>query len=680
MGRHRNGMLLITSLIIIAIMAMFMAVVVSDLNAGMFFTRNYAQQEQAYWAALSGLEYAKHMILLNWRWHGNSTAVPIDSAGIFIEESYEVNGVKQYGAVHGTIEHKEAEFYISFADITMEKGDRISPLKDRDGQYLTYYSHNKLSSLYSMELPIDMSGKTRTVLPRCVYIAVEGRSDSSKSFVEAIYSMDYSPSLPAAAISSGQMKISMKDADSELLFTHSAGDNPNIRSNESIIASDGTGRKKLLDLSEGKAVAKDKIIINNMDVNENNQTDFGINAQLHVDSSEAFPRLTWDKVMESNGNPDGGSSSYGAKMKAGIYAFMEDKNKEGSYDLVYFKEDYSDRFDPNKSTSLSYTDYVKGISVPKGGVNLSAAELQIGTNKRTAVEKIDVDPKTSIDSLAVINYDWDAAEGRYVASTDSRAKVILHKNADVTQPTTLCSNGSILVKGELSGTGSVITGESLSFEPSSQLTPSPEIGLAIYAKGDIKITDITASESVPDPGSYINNALNAYIQTNGDRYQSLYTTTYKLLRTEVETGDGQKAPLNDVLSSQYNYSHWDSLSIVMQVLRQNSERKGMFYTIIPPDDSSFNPLKPTDAVIKGVIYTWQNFKTDLYGGSLTIRGAIVAYGGDPSSQNPGSIGDSGKVEIKNGKFVNIIYDPNYLELLGISGLSVTINQVMFNRM
>lgn len=675
-----RGMLLVTTLIIIAIMAMFMSVMLGDLKVGMYLSGNYAQQQQAYWGALSGLEYAKHMILLNWTWHGNSTAIPINASDVRVEEGYMVGGSKQYGAIHGAINNRQSEFYIAFADPSAKMGDKMIPVKDVSGNYLTYYSHNKLSTLYTSEVPIDDSGKSRVLPPRCVYVIVEGRSDRSRSYVEAIYTLDYSPSLPAAAISSGEMNIAMRDSSAKLLFTHAAGDNPYIRSNASIMAKDGSSSKKIIDLSAGKAVAKEKIVINDMEVNKNNQSEFGINAELNVDSSSAFPRLTWDSMMKQHGDPDDPASSYGARLKAGVYAFMEDPANKGVYNLAYFPEEFGDDFSPKMEKALPYKDYAKGITVPGDGRNMSQSNLQMVTDKKTAVEKVAIDKDTTLESFTLIAYDWDPEKNSYVRSTTARSKFLLQKNTDITQPTTLCSNGDVLVKGELSGTGSVISGSDLGFEPSSQLVPSPEMGLAIYTKGSINISDISAPDNCIDPNDYINEAINTYIKTNGTTFTSSYLTTYKILNTPLQTEGGQTSPLSDALAGKYGFSPWDCFSLVMKSLRENSEWQGSHYVLTPPTDPDYAELKPSDAVIKGVIYTWKDFNTNLYGGSLTVRGAVVAYGGDPASQSPGGFGDSGKLNIRDGHFVNIIYDPNYLALLGIEGLSHSIRQVMFNRL
>lgn len=75
-----------------------------------------------------------------------------------------------------------------------------------------------------------------------------------------------------------------------------------------------------------------------------------------------------------------------------------------------------------------------------------------------------------------------------------------------------------------------------------------------------------------------------------------------------------------------------------------------------------------DISLKGVVYTWKNFKAiagDHLGtatsawGKFSLEGCMVAYGGDPSSQSPGE-GEGGKMDFL-GADIRLRFDPNYLQ-------------------
>ena len=94
--------------------------------------------------------------------------------------------------------------------------------------------------------------------------------------------------------------------------------------------------------------------------------------------------------------------------------------------------------------------------------------------------------------------------------------------------------------------------------------------------------------------------------------------------------------------------------------------------------SGFTDLSFNDTILKGLVYTWKDFKArDLGGGSLSIRGGIVAYGGDPSSDDPGANG-YGKVSLNNGKYVTFTYDPDYMKLIFDLSAGITTKRVMQN--
>lgn len=705
-GRSKRGIVLLLTLIVIGISVMYLAIIVGDLKTGMFFSGNFTQAERAYWAGITGQEYAMHKLLLNTNWMANNNAAQVQGQGVYVEEQYDAFGAKQPYTTHGIINDGESEFYIAFA----EKGSAITPVKDKQSQYLAYYSYNNNDSTFEVEVPIDLAGKKRRLPSFSSYIIVEGRSGGAKSFVEAIYTIDYSPTLPSAAISSGDMDISLKDPDSKLLFTHQAGDSPTIRSNDRIVIQNDSSSTKVLDLSKGTAFAKSKIAINGMEVRRDNARDFGIKAEVPADSTSCFPKLTWEKLMEKYGDPANPGGSYGARLNAGVYAFVESQEKPGKYDLQYFRE--------NKSKGVPFLfggqgggtgggeDALgqlnlgvdgNGISIPKNGKGLDASEMTITTNTQTAVvpgektiietititdpesgeeEEIEVEKKIPIDSFALLAFDWDKDKNDYVPSVKGRPKLLLERNSDPKKQAAVCSNGMIYVEGELSGTGSVIAGQDIDFEAGSQLSPSSELGMAIYAKGDINIHDVTVNEGGAEPNKYIMDAIDNYIKGSGDYFKSTSTTAYNILHTYVD----KDSTLYDILTGELKFTSQESQEMIAKILMKNSEHSGDGYKIIPPESSEFKGLESTDSVIKGVIYTWKNLNANISSGSLTIRGALVAYGGDPSSQPPGADSSGGKVSVADGRFVNVIYDPDYLGLLGIDGLNIKLRRVMFNRM
>jgi len=689
MKEAKKGIILITILIMVIVLVMLLSIIIGDLKTGMYFAGNYSLEQKSYWAAYAGLEYVEHMISLNCNWKGNSTALPLNAGGITVEENYSARGAKQSNAAYGKLNGGEAEFYIAFANT--EKGKPLTATTDMDGNPLKYYSYNLLYQEPDDEeskIKISLDGATRSIPRNSLYVVVEGRSKGIRTYLEAIFITDYSDYVPAVTISSGDMEFKMTDPTSKLLITHAAGDNPVIRCNDAITISDtGTG-KKVMDISSGKAIAKNRISINGMQMTSSNQTEFGINAEVEKDSKKDFPKVTWEQIMDKYGDPDKDERKYNASIQAGVYAFMENKDESGTYSLRYFPEEYTDEFAPTGSSipfneSSSSLMSGKDIKVSGNGVNVKSGDLTITTSTSTRVRTAG-EGNSSVKSLAFVSYDWDSSSKSYVKSTTARPKFLLNESTDASVTTALCSSGKVMVRGELSGSGPVVVGDDLGFEGRSELMPDPDSGLAIYSRGNIDIMPMSAKEVCSDPSGYLRQAISNYIRYYGDTTYSVSSAVRNLMYVQISADGGRTMMLKDALSAKYSYDLSQSRQIATKLLTKNTiveQSYGYYktYRIISPVSPQWQDISASDSKVKGVVYTWKNFTSDLASGSLTIQGAMVAYGGNPGKQEPGSTKDSGKISINNGRYVNIIYDPNYIGFLADENTIHKVKRIYFNR-
>ncbi len=141
--------------------------------------------------------------------------------------------------------------------------------------------------------------------------------------------------------------------------------------------------------------------------------------------------------------------------------------------------------------------------------------------------------------------------------------------------------------------------------------------------------------------------------------------------TDLATLSGSTVASN-LISYSNTGANW-TLTVTGDTNNQDSESIMMHDTV-----SGFVALSSTDTILKGLVYTWKDFNAkDLAGGSLSIHGGIVAYGGDPSSQDPGDNGH-GKISIKNGKTVTFTYDPDYMKLIFDLSSGVPTRRIMQN--
>lgn len=115
------------------------------------------------------------------------------------------------------------------------------------------------------------------------------------------------------------------------------------------------------------------------------------------------------------------------------------------------------------------------------------------------------------------------------------------------------------------------------------------------------------------------------------------------------------------------------------------------FALIPDGDTSqADDFEYADFTLTGLVYTQQNFRAHMghdsnkinKWGQLTVRGALVAFGGDPDPdltplQNPGDNGH-GNIQF-TGHTMNLQFDPAYLGGLVQSLPASPLDQIFYNR-
>ncbi|GEM_PF-1085053 len=694
---RKKGIMLFTVLMMVAMFLIFIAAMVEDLKAGLFFSSNQSSQQRAYWAAMAGMNYAVQMAKNVPGWEGNTRTSPVTADTYSVVEQYTAQGAVQIKAVKGSLNNEESEFYFAFANLDGSKN--LIPAHDAQGRLLSYYCYNNINSDDSLEAFINLNRMQRKFPGKSVYLVVEGRSQRARIILESLYVVDLSNIFPCAVVASGDMNFNLSKPGSKIMISQSSGSPPSIRSNGSITAGNSTSARDVLDLSNGKAYALNQIQINGMQVTPQNESDFGMDVKLGVDSSSSFPSLLWDDMITKYGDPENPASSYAARIKAGTYAFVESKSTAGVYDLVYYDRDYSEDFQPtsdglpvkqNKASLFTGS----GLKVANDGGSLRSYQLEINMQGPTAVESSE-----TCTSMALAAYDWDGSSSSYTSSAKGRPSIKLNASSSKDITTTFCTGGKITVKGELSGTGALVAGGDVNFEGRSQLNPDASTGLAIYAKGDININRITSAGSSVEPNPYLCTAFSKFITSHGETVGNVNSATYSIVHTRItdseQHGHGWGSffgnHLHDVLRREYNYGLEETQALVLKLFQKNSTEHnetltdGMgkpysrtTYTLTNPSSPDWKSIEYKDSIITGAIYTWKNFHADLAGESLLLQGALVAYGGDPQNHHPGEEAGSGQISIQNGKDITVMYDPNYIGFLAQKSSDFKLKRVMLN--
>lgn len=300
----------------------------------------------------------------------------------------------------------------------------------------------------------------------------------------------------------------------------------------------------------------------------------------------------------------------------------------------------------------------------------------------------------------------DFTNGGYQLSSTARSKVGLYTGDESNHAAIVTTNGGdISIEGELSGSGDILSSGNIVFQGESQLSPRSTEGLSIYSKGNIDLKEISGGEESTDLNNIIKCAYYGYwkkcngntsetklsdITTsilgislgNGTSGWSLHHSVSNTCTGEYQWYNGtssvtcQNITLAKALEQSFGVKGKDQAALVYSYLARNYNEikddgvlKG--YRLTNPANTS--ELSFSDSMVKGLVFSEKSFNAALQGGSLSITGTLIAYGADPSSSDlPGT--DGGNITIKDGKYVTVCYDPDFLDNLiggGTGGIATT---------
>ncbi len=295
--------------------------------------------------------------------------------------------------------------------------------------------------------------------------------------------------------------------------------------------------------------------------------------------------------------------------------------------------------------------------------------------------------------------DYSSSGNSYHLSNSARARVGLTGDDNAHAAIVTTNGGDVSIEGELSGSGDILSSGNIIFQGESQLSPRGTEGLTIYSKGNIDLKEITGADAQTDINNIIKCAYYGYYKScNGTSTSTkLSDIVSKILGVTLGndtsgwsyhssvsnncTGDYkwyngknpdnyQNQSLSKSLDGGWGIKGKDAEALVYSYLarnyneiRVNGHLKG--YNLTPTN--SVRELSFSDSLVKGLVFAEKNFNAALQGGSLSITGALIAYGADPASDSlPGS--DGGNISIKDGKYVTVCYDPDFLDALIMGGV------------
>lgn len=222
-----KGVILITTLLFVSLIVMFSVMVAQQGKQAIQSGSMYSQNEQAYLAALSGIEYARSQLYddKNWMSGSGDKAFTSSSAPIKVEyNGKDIVGYLGYKIVSsGTSESNASETYNSYFSISFNppaSDQRLASYRpsvsSSDNKYCGYSSINNLSSAksYIKSESNESDGYYRIdVSANSCYIVSRGVCGKSVRYVEALLTSDGPSVLDGGTTIAGIIDISGIDRD-----------------------------------------------------------------------------------------------------------------------------------------------------------------------------------------------------------------------------------------------------------------------------------------------------------------------------------------------------------------------------------------------------------------------------------------------------------------------------------
>lgn len=526
----KKGVVLITTLIFVSLIVMFSVLVAQQGKRSIENGVGLSDAEQAYMAALSGIDFARANVFHSKSWGcgsglGSDVSDAVNSNVRFLFGGSWVKGYLGYRPDGGY----DSMFSISFA---------ASP---SDPQICRYPSCNNIMG--DAVISADAANKYHRDVPAgAFYIVSRGASGKAVKYVEAVFVSAGPSVLGGGTTIGGDIKVKGVDsseianlkADGQLDdgFEYS-GDNPlfnilrvdrkgalNVMSPGSMTAfrGGGSGSGKVSIESSAIASSKRNNLLNISDESELSRKVTITSPELYLGGSRYDPdneasRLNGLNYVEKNETFDTSDmdQSYeaatagitaGRELLSGTYVFVKDCDDASGSRWLYLSSvpnldgDYDDR----ASSVINALKTDETLHSAKGNESVSFGGS--GGNNRTVVVSDSLKVKGDVNFIVVEKVKAQesgggSAETEYVyrkspdtvdfsIKSSKNGSVVGSESSADSDPAILC-DGSLVVDGEVTGSGKIFSKKNVSFNSGSSLETKPQSGVAVWASGDVNV-------------------------------------------------------------------------------------------------------------------------------------------------------------------------------------------------
>ncbi|MCL5774266.1 MAG: hypothetical protein M1536_07820 [Firmicutes bacterium] len=624
----QKGIVLITTLMVVFFLVMLSTVLVISSSQSLTLTSYFHDRELALHAAQTGADYARRCIERSIYWDGADTGGNISYGGVTTTEL--VDGKK---VVIGDLGNGE-KFYICF---------------EKASNYNKFVSVNNLSNTSSTSSKIlDTGGNDsdyRTVPKGMADIIVKGVYGNMVKYVEVMYAVQGPNSLDTVAFASNTMEVDLSTNGAKWNVSSESPTLPIIRSNYtnadypgvsdpgnvSIKSSSSTAGSGYVNLNEGYAMASGNISL-----------PADANGKIYPGEPKYnAPDLTMDRVNAALPQPEG-------NIDGGTYVF----NGDGT--VSYYTDYYESAPNIPPVRTYSQADFnqkSQGIQMTDSTSLLVSSTVQVNP----AASGTGGAPVAGVSFLSTASNGMGGTKALTITMQQSNGGNVpyIKNNND---------NGNIYVKGELTGTGTVVAGGNVTFEGRSALDATPQVGISMYAKGNITINAVSDTSSLPlasqsGVSSELLSLYNNYAQNNPVKGGAVAKNFAKFVKKQVrgdQSGD----------SGDYEVGGSGAGSSYPALSKMGDKQVKALAKIYA---TKTQPINPKDTVFYGLIYTTKNFNANMNGYTLSINGGLIVNG---------ALGE-GKISIRNADGVVFNYDPSYLNLLKTIDNSCTVRRIFW---
>ncbi len=603
----KSGIILITTLLFMAIMTMMTLIIVQNGMSSLSGGKSYSDSEQAYLAALSGVELVKAELYENKHWGENTSVTSKLSNGQDIIIKRDNKYLTGYIKLNPETNLSETEYDSRF-DIVFD---------DKHEDRCRFASINNLNNKASIskESGININGEKilfrRDIPGEAFYLVVKGKCGKRVKYIETVFTSDGPSVLDQGSNAFGNISIHQTKQNSILNEPALSILNKNSAKSGKLIAGRDfslTGvtndignliyTKKPTIISSNEAQIGKRTKTSDREELESNNIIFDNNTPNKDEIS------TIDTIENAMKNAKISDSSFKSKISSGTYVFVRDK-KSGTGEWQYFPQNIDNQDIDNfiktnnpeevkNKTGISFTSEVDKVIMKRdrrGKTKMEHVTVQEPTRRISITDNVSSDgPVTFMvaDKYSVVDKDTNQTKTTYKNSNLSVDFSIGNG--------TLKTNGDLTIKGEVTGTGKILSNGNLTMNSGSVMETKPQSGVAIWANGDVNIKE--AKNLSSDTDSSVTDKL----------LSKAYESAFK---KGITTSDGSKIQIgkntytvNETIDDvDIDTTHGDSYSFFME-----DNNKKLSEITIELKDSKVNVYKNenylytfTHGKIKGIL-------------------------------------------------------------------------------